>query len=72
MSLCERERNQHFRFWLTPMWLLNRKKKQKNKVDNITLNHVLQHIQISVQSFQWTEFVQVYRELNQKEEDLSK
>ena len=52
------------------MWLLTREK--KNKVDNITLNHVLQHIQISIQSFQWTEFVQVYWELNQKEEDLSK
>ena len=58
----------NFRFLVTPMWLFTRKK----KLDNITINHLLKHIQISLQAFQWTEFVQLYQELNQREDELSK
>ena len=64
---CEREKNrQTLDFgWLRCGYRLGKK---KDKADNITLNHLPQHVQISLQAFQWTEFVHVYRELNQKED----
>lgn len=45
---------------------------KKVTIENIKLGHILQEIQRTLQAFQWTVFMHVYCELNQKANELSK
>jgi hypothetical protein len=60
-----------FRFWVTSKLLLTGHKK-KVEVQNVCLGPFLQEIQAILQSFQWSSFRHIYRELNKKADELSK